>query len=126
MLYTFLGIVIGVILGIFSHVSIPIEHAHYTAVVILGLLDAIFGAIRSDVVDNTYNSIVFLSGLVFNALLALLITYFGESVGLNLYLAATVVFTFRIFQNVGITRRVLLEKWIEHHEIIKNAKKAAH
>jgi len=126
MLYALFGLFIGGIIGALSKASIPVEYAHYSAVVILGLLDAIIGAIRSDVVDKTFNSIVFISGLIFNAILALAITYLGESLGLNLYLAATVVFTFRIFQNVGVTRRVFLDKWIQYFEkkqIIKRAKK---
>jgi len=124
MIYAFLGLAIGIIIGLISTISIPLEYAHYSAVVILGLLDAIIGAIRADVDNNTYDTTVFLSGLVFNAILALAITFLGESLGLNLYLAATVVFTFRIFQNVGVTRRVLLDKWIKNHEIKENAKKA--
>jgi small basic protein len=124
MIYALLGICFGVFLGFFSQVSIPLEYAHYTAVVIIGLLDAIFGAIRSDFVDNTFDSLIFISGLVFNAILALSITYIGEILGLNLYLAATIVFTFRIFQNVGITRRLLLDKWIKDQEIKGQVKRA--
>jgi small basic protein len=126
MIYAFLGLLLGILIGLTTHISFPLGYAHYTAVVILGLLDAIIGAIRSDVSDNTFDVIVFLSGLIFNAILAIAITYLGEILGLNLYLAATVVFTFRIFQNVGITRRVLLDKWIKTQEIKKNAKKASH
>ena len=124
MVYALLGIFVGIFIGVFSHVSIPLEYAHYSAVVIIGLLDAIFGAIRADFVENTFDSLVFLSGLIFNAILALSITYIGESLGLNLYLAATFVFTFRIFQNVGITRRILLDKWIEEQEIRGQARRA--
>ena len=124
MVYALLGICLGVLLGFISQVSIPLEYAHYTAVVIIGLLDAIFGAIRSDFVDNTFDSLIFISGLVFNAMLALSITYIGEILGLNLYLAATIVFTFRIFQNVGITRRLLLDKWIKDQEIKGQVKRA--
>ena len=124
MIYAFLGLTVGVIIGFLSNLSIPLEYAHYTAVVILGLLDSIIGAIRSDLVENTFDGTVFVSGLVFNAILALAITYLGETLGLNLYLAATVVFTFRIFQNVGATRRTLLDNWIQEHEKKENAKKA--
>jgi len=124
MIYALFGLSIGIVAGWLSKFSIPIEYAHYSAVVILGLLDAIFGAIRADLVDNKFDIIVFISGLLFNAILALGITYFGELLGLNLYLSATVVFTFRIFQNVGVTRRILLDKVIRKKEIKKNAKKA--
>lgn len=124
MVYAFLGLFIGVVAGILSGVSIPLEFAHYSAVVILGLFDSIIGALRADIADNRFDTTVFLSGLLFNAILALGITYLGETLGLNLYLAATVVFTFRIFQNVGVTRRVLLDRWIQEHERKENARKA--
>jgi len=121
MIYAFLWIFMWVILWLISNFSIPIEYSHYSAVVILWLLDAIIWAIRADIVDKTFNNIVFLSWLLFNAIFALFITYLWESLGLNLYLAATVVFTFRIFQNVWITRRVLLDKWI-YKQSKKNTK----
>ncbi len=121
MIYAFLWIFMWVILWLISNFSIPIEYSHYSAVVILWLLDAIIWAIRADVVDKTFNNIVFLSWLLFNAIFSLFITYLWESLGLNLYLAATVVFTFRIFQKVWITRRVLLDKWI-YKQSKKNTK----
>ena len=124
MIYALLGLLSGIVFGEFFNISIPLEYAHYSAVVTIGLLDAIFGAIRADVADNVFDGIVFISGLIFNAVLALGITYLGEILGLNLYLAATVVFTFRIFQNVGVTRRVLLDKWIKNKEKKENVQKA--
>jgi len=57
----------------------------------------------------------------FNILLAAGITYLGDRLGLDLYLAASIVFTFRIFSNVGIARRTIVEEWITHkhrtHEV---------
>lgn len=112
MIWAFLGILFGVTVGLLFHVEVPLEYARYSAVVLLGLLDAVFGAIRAEIVDKSYDTVVFASGLLFNAILAIVTTYLGEKLGLNLYLAATVVFMFRIFQNVGVTRRVLLDQWI--------------
>lgn len=124
MLYALIGLIIGALIGNAFNLAVPLLYAHYSAVVILGLLDAIFGAIRADIVENTFDVTVFISGLFFNAVLAAAITWLGESMGLNLYLAATFVFTFRIFQNVGVTRRVVLEKWIINSEKKSQAKKA--
>ncbi len=116
MIWSVFGILLGIIIGVVFHVPIPLFLTRYTAVVIIGLLDAIFGAIRAEVTNDKFSITIFISGVFFNALLAIGITYLGEKLGLNLYLAATVVFTFRIFQNVGITRRVLLENWMEKRE----------
>ncbi|MDP2625166.1 MAG: small basic family protein, partial [Candidatus Peregrinibacteria bacterium] len=106
------GILIGTFIGLVVQIDIPIEYTKYTAVIIIGLLDALFGAARAEVTDDHYNSIIFLSGLFFNIVLAVGITFLGDQLGLDLYLAATVVFTFRIFSNVGIIRRAILNKWL--------------
>lgn len=116
MIWSIFGIMLGLIIGILFNVPIPLEFTRYTAVVIIGLMDALFGAIRAEVTNDKFSITIFISGVFFNALLAIGITYLGEKLGLNLYLAATVVFTFRIFQNVGITRRVLIENWIAKRE----------
>lgn len=108
MLLALLGILLGLIVGWFLPFTIPIEHTRYTAVVILAILDALIGAIRAHVARDHYNQWVFLTGLFFNVILAIIITLLGDMLGLDLYLAATVVFTFRIFRNVGIARRALL------------------
>lgn len=112
MIWSILGIILGIILGMTVNVSIPQELTRYTAVIILGMLDSLFGAIRSETAQNNYNSILFISGLLFSIIFAVLITYLGEHLGLNLYLAVTVVFTFRIFKNVGIVRREWIETWL--------------
>lgn len=113
MIWAFFGIIIGVFLGLFFNVEIPQEYTRYSAVIIIGVADSLFGAIRAEISHDRYDPIIFISGLFFNMIFAVAITYLGENLGLNLYLAVTVVFTFRIFQNVGITRRVLIESWIE-------------
>jgi len=108
-----LGIFVGIVIGFFVNFTIPIEYVKYTAVIIVGILDAILGAIKASInLNNTdkYNATIFLSGLVFNIILAIVITLLGEQLGLDLYLAVSVVFIFRIFSNTGIIRRSLLKK----------------
>lgn len=112
MLWALVGILLGILAGLSSSATIPLEYTHYTAVVIIGLLDALFGSIRAEVTRDRYSVMIFLTGLLFNILLAIGITLLGDKLGLDLYLAATVVFTFRIFTNVGATRRALIERWI--------------
>lgn len=112
MLWALVGILLGILAGLSADVTIPLEYTHYTAVIIIGLLDALFGAIRAEVTRDRYSVTIFLTGLLFNILLAVGITFLGDKLGLDLYLAATVVFTFRIFTNVGATRRALIERWM--------------
>lgn len=113
MLWAILGILAGILIGLGVDYTIPLEYTKYTAVTLLGVLDALFGAIRAEIAKDQYNAIIFITGLFFNIILALGITYLGDKMGLDLYLAATVVFTFRIFSNVGITRRSVLENILE-------------
>lgn len=113
MVFALIGILVGIIVGWFLPFTIPIEYTRYTAVVILGIVDSIIGALRAQMSKDSYDPLLFATGLFFNMLLALGITLLGDILGLDLYLAATVVFTFRIFQNVGISRRSLFEHYIK-------------
>lgn len=111
MLYVILGLLIGIAIGIGAPLQIPIEFVRYTAVGILGILDSILGAIRADL-QGRYNITIFTSGLIFNMVLAMLITYFGDRLGLDLYLAVLVVFTLRIFANIGTIRYSFLTRFL--------------
>lgn len=112
MLPALIGILVGIIVGWFLPFTIPIEYTRYTAVVILGIADALIGATRARLTKDHYDPWIFLTGLFFNIFLAFVITLFGDILGLDLYLAATVVFTFRIFKNVGIARRALFDQYL--------------
>jgi len=113
MIWAIFGIIIGIIIGLTINFPIPLELTKYSAVIIMGILDALFGAIRAEVTKDQFNSIIFITGLLFNIILAIAVTLLGEKLGLELYLAATFVFTFRIFSNVGITRRALLQNVLQ-------------
>lgn len=110
MLWALIGILTGIIIGLSVNYSIPVEYIKYTAVIIVGILDSLFGAVKAEITEKKYDPTIFITGLLANILLALGITFLGEKLGLDLYLAATVVFTFRIFSNTSIIRRGLLEK----------------
>jgi len=118
MVWALLGILIGIIIGLNTNYTIPLDYIKYTAVIIVGILDSLFGAIKAEVThEEDYNPLLFVSGLIFNIILAIAITYLGEALGLDLYLAAAVVFTFRIFSNLGIIRRKAFQK------VLKKTKK---
>lgn len=113
MIWAILGIAIGILLGLTINYPIPFELTKYTAVVIMGILDSLFGAIRAEVTKDQFNAAIFTTGLLFNIILSFAITLLGDKLGLDLYIAATFVFTFRIFSNVGITRRAVIQNMIE-------------
>ena len=122
MWYIFIGLTIGIIIGLNTPVEIPMEFARYTAVGILGILDSLLGAVRADL-QKKYNTTIFLSGLVFNMTLAMLITYLGDKLSLDLYLAVLIVFTFRIFANLATIRYAFLEKSIGKKRVQEEIKK---
>ena len=110
MLWAALGLFAGIIIGLLVNIQIPLALIKYTAVIIIVMLDALFGAIKAEIEHEKYEASIFLTGILFNAILALAITLLGEQLGLDLYLAVTVVFTFRIFANLGTLRRALIKE----------------
>lgn len=122
MWYVFIGLTIGIIVGLYTPVEIPMEFARYTAVGILGILDSLLGAVRADL-QKKYDTTIFLSGLVFNMTLAMIITYLGDKLSLDLYLAVLIVFTFRIFANIATIRYAFLEKSIGKKRVQEEIKK---
>jgi len=111
MLYAIIGILAGVIIGLNLTYTIPLEYTKYSAVSIIIILDTVFGAIKSEFKkEENYNPITFLVGLLFNLVLGLGITFLGERLGLDLYIAVTVVFTIKIFSNPSFLRTILVEK----------------
>jgi small basic protein len=101
------GLLAGVLLGLVLQVDVSFELARYSAVGILAALDSVLGAIRAEL-DGSYDNRIFLSGFVTNALVAVLLTFVGDRLGLDLYLVALITFGLRIFNNVALIRRHLL------------------
>lgn len=121
MLYGFIGLIIGIVVGFLAPVTIPLVFARYTAVAILGILDSMIGAIKADL-QGEYNPTIFISGLLFNMIMAVAITYFGDRLNLDLYLAVLVVFTIRIFNNISTIRYAFLTKYLGRRRVEKEIK----
>ncbi len=101
------GLLLGLVVGSVFSLSVPIEYSRYAAVGILAAMDSVLGAVRAEL-EGTYQNKVFLSGFLSNALLAALLTYLGDRLGVELHLAAIVAFGVRLFNNLAIIRRRLL------------------
>lgn len=104
-----LGLSLGLVIGAFLQIDIPPEFARYTAVAIVGILDSLFGAIRASI-EKKYSTTTFLSGLAFNMVIAVLITFIGDKLNLDLYLAILIAFMIRILANIGIIKTTALSK----------------
>ncbi|SNS24374.1 Small basic protein [Anaerovirgula multivorans] len=109
MLFAIIGLMLGIFLGLYLPITYPATYSLYISVAILAALDSVFGALRSGI-ENKFNTDIFVSGFFGNAILAGLLAYIGDRLGVPLYYAAIFAFGARLFQNFAIIRRHLLEK----------------
>ena len=115
-----IGCVVGAILGSLAPV-IPYTYSSYLSIAIIAALDSVFGGIAS-VIKGNFDLKIFLSGFFGNSILYIALTYLGEKLNVDIYLAAIVVFVGRMFTNLAIIRRHYIDKWVNAIET-KKAKK---
>ena len=94
---------------------IPYTISGYLAISIIAALDSVFGGITSSLKGN-FDLKIFVSGFFINAILSILLTYLGEKLNIDIYLAAIVVFVGRMFNNLGFIRRYYIEKWTKKNK----------
>ncbi len=104
-----LGCLIGAILGLNSPV-ISYTYSSYLSIAIIAALDTVFGGISS-VIKGNFDLKIFLSGFFGNSILSIALTYLGNKLNVDIYLAAIVVFVGRMFTNLAIIRRYYIDKW---------------
>ncbi len=102
-----LGLIIGILLGSVFTFAVPPIYAQYLSVAVLAALDSLIGGWRA-ILEDKFDGPILMTGFFTNALLAAGLAYLGDLLGLDLYLAAVVVFGFRIFSNIGVIRRHLI------------------
>ncbi len=105
-----IGCIIGALLGMNAPI-IPYSLSGYLAISIIAALDSVFGGIAS-VVKGEFDLKIFVTGFFGNAILSILLTYLGERLNVDIYLAAIVVFVGRMFVNLAIVRRYYIDKWM--------------
>lgn len=110
-----IGCVIGALVGMNAPV-IPYTYSIYLSIAIIAALDTVFGGIAS-VLKKNFDLKIFLSGFFGNAILSMMLTYLGEKLNVDIYLAAIFVFVWRMFNNLGIIRRYYIEKWTNKVQI---------
>lgn len=120
----YISIVIGCIIGACIGMASPVisyTYSSYLSIAIIAALDTVFGGIAS-VVRGNFDLKIFLSGFFGNSILSIALTYLGEKLNVDIYLAAIVVFVGRMFNNLGIIRRYYIDKWVNKLEERKNKK----
>jgi small basic protein len=100
------GLFIGILVGIFLEPSVPVALQPYLPIAVVAALDAVFGGLRA-YLDGIFDDKVFVISFVSNVLIAGLIVYLGDQLGVGgqLSTGVIVVLGIRIFSNVAAIRR---------------------
>jgi small basic protein len=102
------ALVAGIVLGLVLRPSVPDIIAPYLPIAVVAALDAVFGGLRA-YLGHIFDAKVFVISFVFNVLVAALIVYVGDQLGVGTQLstAIIVVLGIRIFGNAAALRRLL-------------------
>lgn len=120
MIAILIGCLLGIIFGLNAPI-IPYTYTGYLAIAIIASLDSIFGGINA-VLNKKFDLKIFVTGFFGNAILSILLTYLGEKLNVDIYLAAIVVFVGRMFTNLAMIRRYYIDKWTNKKKEIKSEK----
>lgn len=103
-----LGLVAGVVLGLVFHPTVPLILQPYLPIAVVAALDAVFGGARARL-DRIFDAKVFVISFVSNVVIAALIVFLGDQLGVGAQLstAVVVVLGIRIFGNAAAIRRHL-------------------
>jgi small basic protein len=101
-----LALVIGIVVGLILRPTVPTWLEPYLPIAVVAALDAVFGGVRARL-DNVFDAKVFVVSFVSNVLVAALIVYLGDKLGVGSQLstAVVVVLGIRIFGNAAAIRR---------------------
>jgi len=105
-----IGLVLGAILGLILEPTVPQALAPYLPIAVVAALDALFGGLRA-LLDRTFDDRVFLVSFLSNVVVAALIVFLGDQLGVGTQLstAVVVVLGIRIFSNAAAIRRHLFK-----------------
>jgi small basic protein len=101
-----IGLVLGVALGLLLRPDVPLWMEPYLPIAVVAAMDAVFGALRA-FLDGIFSDKVFVISFVSNVLIAALIVFLGDKLGVGAQLSTgvVVVLGIRIFSNVAAIRR---------------------
>ena len=101
-----IGLVVGVVAGLLLQPTVPLWLQPYLPIAVVAALDAVFGGFRA-LLDGIFNDRVFIVSFLSNVVVAALIVYLGDQLGVGSQLSTgvVVVLGIRIFSNVASIRR---------------------
>src|SRR3712207_2275318 len=96
----------GVLLGLFFDPTVPLWLQPYLPIAVVAALDAVFGGFRARL-DGIFDAKVFVISFVSNVVVAALVVFLGDQLGVGAQLstAVVVVLGIRIFGNAAAIRR---------------------
>jgi small basic protein len=105
-----LGLVIGIVAGILLQPTVPVWLQPYLPIAVVAALDAVFGGVRA-MLDGIFDDRVFVVSFLSNIVVAALIVYLGDQLGVGSQLSTgvVVVLGIRIFSNAAAIRRHLFK-----------------
>ena len=100
------ALVLGIALGLFVDPTVPLWLQPYLPIAVVAALDSVFGGIRARL-DGIFDAKVFVVSFVSNVLVAALVVFLGDQLGVGgqLSTAVVVVLGIRIFSNAAAIRR---------------------
>ena len=103
-----LAVAVGVALGLLLQPTVPLDLQPYLPIAVVAALDALFGGVRAWL-ERIFDDKVFVVSFISNVLVAGLIVFVGDKLGVGgeLSTAIVVVLGIRIFSNAAAIRRHL-------------------
>lgn len=103
------GLAVGVVIGLLVEPTLPVFLQPYLPIAIVAALDAILGGTRSWL-EGVFSDRVFVISFLSNVLIAGLIVFVGDQIGVGSQLSTgvVVVLGIRIFNNAAAIRRAVL------------------
>jgi len=100
------ALIAGIVAGLIFSPTVPNWLEPYLPIAVVAALDAVFGGLRARL-DGVFDAKVFVISFVSNVLVAALIVYLGDKLGVGSQLstAVVVVLGIRIFGNAAAIRR---------------------
>jgi small basic protein len=105
-----IGLVVGIVAGLVLEPTVPVWMQPYLPIAVVAALDAVFGGLRA-VLDGIFDDRVFTVSFLSNIVVAALMVYLGDQLGVGSQLATgvVVVLGIRIFSNAAAIRRHLFK-----------------
>ena len=101
-----LALVVGVVLGLVLEPTVPAALQPYLPIAVVAALDAVFGAVRAQL-EGIFDDKVFVVSFVSNVLVAGLVVFLGDQLGVGgqLSTGGVVGLGIRIFSHAAASRR---------------------